>query len=86
MRIEIVSVTLEKTGSIYQLLYNLSFKSMNGITEVPKTSKSPELQRLHLLNTMSLVWFYEISTIVGYLMPNPFYTYKQFYFAQFSLT
>ena len=23
----------------------------------------------------SLVWFYGISTIVGYLMPNPFYTY-----------
>ena len=22
-----------------------------------------------------LVWFYDISTIVGYLMPNPFYTY-----------
>ena len=22
-----------------------------------------------------LVWFYGISTIVGYLMPNPFYTY-----------
>ena len=21
------------------------------------------------------VWFYGISTIVGYLMPNPFYTY-----------
>ena len=23
----------------------------------------------------SLVWFYGISTIVGYLMPNPSYTY-----------
>ena len=22
-----------------------------------------------------LVWFYDISTIVGYLMPNPLYTY-----------
>ena len=22
-----------------------------------------------------LVWFYGISTIVGYLMPNPLYTY-----------
>ena len=22
-----------------------------------------------------LLWFYSISTIVGYLMPNPFYTY-----------
>ena len=32
-----------------------------------------------------LVWFYGISTIVGYLMPNPFYTYKRFYFKQFSL-
>ena len=24
---------------------------------------------------VALVWFYGISTIVGYLMPNPFYTY-----------
>ena len=27
----------------------------------------------------ALVWFYGILTIVGYLMPNPFYTYKQFF-------
>ena len=33
----------------------------------------------------SLVSFYGISTIVGYLMPNPFYTYKHFYFKQFCL-
>ena len=32
-----------------------------------------------------LVWFYAISTIVGYSMLNRFYTYKQFYFKQFSL-
>ena len=32
-----------------------------------------------------LVWFYGISTIVGYSMLNPFYTYKRFYFKQFSL-
>ena len=31
-----------------------------------------------------LVWFYGISTIVGYLTPNPLYTYKQFYVKQFS--
>ena len=30
-------------------------------------------------------WFYGISIIVGYLMPNLFYTYKKFYFKQFSL-
>ena len=35
--------------------------------------------------TTGLVWFYGTSTIVGYLMLNPFYTYKQFYFKQFSL-
>ena len=28
---------------------------------------------------------YGISTIVGYLIPNPSYTSKQFYFKQFSL-
>ena len=27
-----------------------------------------------LLQSMQLVWFYGISTIVGYLMPNDFYT------------
>ena len=35
-----------------------------------------------------LVWllgFYDISTFVGYLMPNRFLTNNQFYFKQFSL-
>ena len=32
-----------------------------------------------------LVWFYGISTIIGYFMLNPFYTYKQLCFKQFSL-
>ena len=32
-----------------------------------------------------LVGFYVISAILGYLMPNPLYTCKQFYFKQFSL-
>ena len=32
----------------------------------------------------SLVWFYGTLTIVGYLVPNPFYTYKVL-FQQFSL-
>ena len=41
--------------------------------------------------SISLFWlvgwlgFYGISTFVGYLMPNPFYTNNQFYFKQFSL-
>ena len=33
----------------------------------------------------SLFGFYGISMFVGYSMPNPFYTHKQFYFKQFSL-
>ena len=32
-----------------------------------------------------LFGFYDISTFVGYLMPNPFYANSQFYFKQFSL-
>ena len=39
-------------------------------------------------NTRFVGWlfgFYGISTFVGYLMPNPFYTNKQFYFRQFNL-
>ena len=33
-----------------------------------------------------LVWFYGMSTILGYLMPNPFLYIKQFYVKQFRLT
>ena len=29
----------------------------------------------NLVFRFGLVWFYGISTIVGYLMPNPLYTY-----------
>ena len=35
--------------------------------------------------TACLFGFYDISTFVGYLMPNPFYTNKQLYFKQFIL-
>ena len=31
------------------------------------------------------IGIYGISIIVRYFMPSPFYTYKQFYFKQFSL-
>ena len=34
---------------------------------------------LEIMNLrLGLVWFYGISTIVGYLMPNPFYTYIKY--------
>ena len=29
--------------------------------------------------------FNDISTLIGYSMPNPFYTNKQFYLKEFSL-
>ena len=35
--------------------------------------------------SFGLVWFYGTSTIVGYLMPNPYLYIKQFYSKQFSL-
>ena len=37
------------------------------------------------LKVFGLVWFYGISIFIGYLMPNPFNAYKQFFFKQFSL-
>ena len=48
---------------------------------------NPELSHFDksLYVWFDLAWFYGTSTIVGYLMQNPFYTYKQFYFKQFSL-
>ena len=36
-------------------------------------------------NMLCLFVFYDISTFVCYLMPNPFKYNKQFYFKQFSL-
>ena len=33
------------------------------------------LLRVFFNTGFGLVWFYGISTIVGYIMPNPFYTY-----------
>ena len=37
------------------------------------------------IQIFGLIWFYGISTIVGYLTPNPFLCKNQFYFKQFSL-
>ena len=36
-------------------------------------------KREELNDKFDLVWLYDISTIVGYLMPNPFYTYIYIY-------
>ena len=48
--------------------------------------------RRNILNNSEEIWlfswlvgFYGMSTIVGYLIPNPFSTYEQSYFKQFSL-
>ena len=30
---------------------------------------------IHILNIYDLVWFYSVTMIVGFLMPNPFYTF-----------
>ena len=34
---------------------------------------------IYISTRVGLVWFYGISTILGYLMSNQFYTYKQLY-------
>ena len=33
---------------------------------------------LAILGSTNKVWFYGTSTVVGYLMPNPLYTYIQY--------
>ena len=48
------------------------------LTVYPAEGKIP-------LSKKGLVWFYGISTFVGYLIPNPFFVNNQFYFKQFSL-
>ena len=48
--------------------------------KIPSKQECPRYNtKLHLV-----VWFYGISTILGYLMPNQFYTYKPYYFRQYS--
>ena len=37
--------------------------------------KSYDLSVYVNFNLIGMVWFYRISTTVGYLMPNPLYTY-----------
>ena len=54
----------------------------------PGVIKSDRVQSVGIIELWPLnclVWFYGTSTFVGYTMPNPFYTYKQFYFKHFSL-
>ena len=43
-------------------------------------SEDPHNETVRQFGRRSLVWFYDMSAIVGYLMRNPFNTYKQFYF------
>ena len=47
------------------------------LTVVEKPFPSAKKKRGGVLSIVwfGLVWFYGISTIVGYLMPNPLYTY-----------
>ena len=45
------------------------------------------LRSARIRRSLQIDWavgFYGISTIVGKLIPNPFYTYKQVYLKQFS--
>ena len=46
------------------------------------------IDTIHTVKIREFFWLaliYGISTIVEYLMPNQLYTYKQFFFKQFSL-
>ena len=43
-------------------------------THVPAEVKYNTLQDMHASHC-GLVWLYTLSIIVGYRMPNPFYTY-----------
>ena len=40
--------------------------------------KINEINTVSPMNKFGLVWFYGISTIISYLMPNPLYTYILF--------
>ena len=40
------------------------------ILKIKKSNKKEK----HIVNHVWFVWFYSISTIVGYLIPNPVYT------------
>ena len=73
-------VCLQIIDLIYRFKENLALNSLQCLichkikanqTEVPFTNFENEF----LLIQFDLVGFYGISTIVGYLMPNPVYTY-----------
>ena len=81
--------------SFFFICVTESFRS-NILKDKNKKTKSENIQSHQLkeddrddqnpvFDWFGLIWFYGIIAIVGYLMPNPFYTYKQFYFKQFSL-
>ena len=50
------------------------------------TTRTPPPLQVRKKVIIDLVWFGGISTIVDYLMTNPFLYIKQFYFKQFRLT
>ena len=43
------------------------------------------INNIYIFRVGWLFGFYDISSFVGYLMPNPFYTNNQFFVKQFSL-
>ena len=59
---------------------HLSFSSY-----LAHTNKKGLLPYSNLVIWFGLVWFYGISTFVGYLTPNPFYVNNQFSLKQFGL-
>ena len=84
-------LVLCRSSSIFLSFYFYPVSHRTGKIDVAASSFSfYTILSLCLLSVISLVCiglvlFYRISTILGYLMPNPFYTYKKLYLKRFSL-
>ena len=61
----------------YIILHDNPFIFLSFISHIihPVELLSWQTSYLSVWSLFGLVWFYGISTIIGYLMPNPFYTY-----------
>ena len=94
MRVTVIRIVIDALGTVPKgLISKLVELKVGGRARTIQATalfRSPRILRrvlvtLFYLLRFGLVWFYGISTIIGYLIPNPFNTYKLLYFKQFSL-
>ena len=64
----VIIIVIGATGTITKGL-------VRGLEELEIRETIKTIQTIALLRSARILWFYGISTIVGYLMSNPVYSY-----------